>query len=129
MAFKDLGPLSALPEGKWQLVPLKIVSQDGWIKAKEQHAVWVRRPENAEQKVEVLSPLCPHLGCPINWFPDKAEFMCPCHGGVFNANGKHLTGPPPRSMDPLSFEVRDGHLWVRWEEFKIGTAQRIPVRA
>ena len=127
-SFADLGPVSALPVGKWQLVTLKVVSQDGWTKGQEQHAVWVRRQENAEHEVEVLSPLCPHLGCPINWFPDKAEFMCPCHGGVFNANGEHLTGPPPRSMDQLPFEVRAGHLWVRWEEFKIGVAQRILVR-
>jgi hypothetical protein len=31
-------------------------------------------------------------------------------------------------MDPLEFEVRDGHLLVRWEDFKIGESQRISVR-
>jgi len=24
-------------------------------------------------------------------------------------------------MDPLDFEVRDGRLWVRWQDFQIGT--------
>jgi hypothetical protein len=30
-------------------------------------------------------------------------------------------------MDPLEYEVRAGRLWVRWEEFKIGVGERIPV--
>ena len=107
---------------------MEIVRQDGWTKGRERHSVWARRPENGANEVEVLSPICPHLGCPINWYSDKKEFICPCHAGTFNAEGQHVSGPPPRSMDPLPFEVRAGHLWVRWEEFKIGVAQRIPVR-
>jgi hypothetical protein len=30
-------------------------------------------------------------------------------------------------MDPLEFEVRDGRLWVRWQDFRIGVAQHVPV--
>jgi len=30
-------------------------------------------------------------------------------------------------MDPLPYEIHDGQLWVMWEDFKIGVAQRIPV--
>ena len=52
-------------------------------------------------EIEVLSSICPHLGCPLNWHPDHAEFVCPCHGGVFDAHGRHVAGPPPRSMDPF----------------------------
>jgi hypothetical protein len=29
-------------------------------------------------------------------------------------------------MDPLEYEVRAGRLWVRWQDFKIGVAERIP---
>ena len=75
----------------------------------------------------VLSSICPHLGCPINWIADKDQFNCPCHGGIFNADGAHVGGPPPRSMDTLDFEVRAGRLWVRWQDFKIGVPQRVPV--
>jgi hypothetical protein len=32
-------------------------------------------------------------------------------------------------MDPLAFQVRNGRLLVRWEDFKIGVEERIPVRA
>jgi hypothetical protein len=32
-------------------------------------------------------------------------------------------------MDPLPFEVRAGRLRVRWQDFKIGVSERIPVNA
>jgi menaquinol-cytochrome c reductase iron-sulfur subunit len=125
--FLDAGPLADIPAGPWRLVPLEIVRGDGWKKTRVRQAVWVRRQSEGEQGITVLSSICPHLGCPINWHPDQSRFLCPCHGGLFDANGRQTGGPPPRSMDPLDFEVRGGHLWVRWEDFKIGVAERIPV--
>jgi hypothetical protein len=31
-------------------------------------------------------------------------------------------------MDPLAFQVRNRRLLVRWEDFKIGVNERIPVQ-
>jgi|SRR5579872_4448597 len=126
-SYVDLGSLDGLVVGEWRLLSLEVVQQDGWEKARQRHAVWVRRNANANPEVTVLSPICPHLGCPVNWHPDQKEFICPCHGGTFDADGQHVSGPPPRSMDPLPYEVHDGQLRVRWEDFRIGVAQRIPV--
>jgi Rieske Fe-S protein len=126
-AFRDVGPLADIPVGPWRLLSLETVLQDGWRKTRVKHAVWVRRQGQGDQEVTVLSSLCPHLGCPINWHPDRSEFLCPCHGGRFDGAGKRSGGPPPRSLDPLEFEVRAGRLWVRWQDFKIGVAERIPV--
>lgn len=126
--FADLGPVDAIPVGEWRLLPLEVVRQNGWEKAKERHSVWVRRTGSSDQDVSVLSPICPHLGCPVNWVPDKSEFICPCHAGAFDASGKHLSGPPPRPLDALPFEVRAGRLWVRWQDFRIGVAEQIPVQ-
>jgi Rieske Fe-S protein len=128
-SFVDIGPVGNLPVGKWLLVPLEIVRRDGWERARQQHAVWVRRGGDSEAEITVFSPICPHLGCPINWQPDRSQFLCPCHGGVFSPQGRTLAGPPPRSMDPLTFHVRNGRLLVRWEDFKIGVDRRIAVRA
>ena len=126
-SYVELGPLNNLPVGEWRLLSLDVVRQDGWEKDKQRHAVWVRRDGNSQAEVLVLSPICPHLGCPVNWHSDRKEFICPCHGGTFDANGQHIAGPPPRSMDPLPYEIHDGQLSVRWEDFKIGVAQCIPV--
>jgi menaquinol-cytochrome c reductase iron-sulfur subunit len=124
----EIGPLADLPPGKWVLLPIDVVLQDGWERTHERHSVYVRRLGDTVDKVNVFSPLCPHLGCPVAWVMEDGKFRCPCHGGVFNGDGVHLSGPPPRSLDPLYFEIRNGHLWVRWEDFKIGVSNRVPVQ-
>jgi Rieske Fe-S protein len=126
-AFQDAGPLADIPVGQWRLLSLEMVHADGWRRTRVRHAIWVRRRDESNQGIKVLSSICPHLGCPINWHPDQSEFICPCHGGIFNSDGQRTGGPPPRAMDPLEFEVRAGRLWVRWQDFKIGIAERVPV--
>ena len=46
----------------------------------------------------VFAVNCAHLGCPVSWFPQSGLFMCPCHGGVYYANGERASGPPPRGL-------------------------------
>jgi Rieske Fe-S protein len=125
--FVDVGPVADLPAGEWSLRTLEVVQDDGWKQSRVRRSVWVRREGEDDVGLTVLSPLCPHLGCPINWQPDRGQFLCPCHGGTFAADGGRVAGPPPRSMDPLDFEVRAGRLWVRWQDFKIGVPNRAPV--
>ena len=125
--FQDVGPLTDIPVGQWRLLSVEMVHEDGWKKTRVKHAAWVWRQDKGEQGIKVLSSICPHLGCPVNWHPDQSQFFCPCHGGIFNPNGEHTGGPPPRAMDPLEFEIRAGRLWVRWQDFKIGVAERISV--
>jgi nitrite reductase/ring-hydroxylating ferredoxin subunit len=127
--FADAGRVADLPVGEWRLLSLEVEQQDGWKKSHVKHAVWVRRQGKGDRDLSVLSSICPHLGCPINAHPGPRQFVCPCHGGVFDANGKNVSGPPPRAMDPLDFEVRNGRLWIRWQDFKIGVAERIAVHA
>src|SRR6516225_2680911 len=110
--FLDVGSLSGVPVREWRLLSLELVHEDGWKKTRVKHAVWVRRQDNGDQGITVLSSICPHLGCPINWHPDQSQFVCPCHGGIFNAEGRNVGGPPPRPLDPLEFEIRSGRLWV-----------------
>jgi Rieske Fe-S protein len=125
--FLDAGPLADIKPGEWRLVTVERTHKDGWKTSKVRHAVWVRRAGEGEKDITVLSSICPHLGCPINWHPDETRFFCPCHGGIFDVEGQLTGGPPPRSMDPLEYEIRAGRLYVRWQDFKIGVAERISV--
>jgi menaquinol-cytochrome c reductase iron-sulfur subunit len=124
--FSDAGPLADIPAGKWSLVTIDVVRQDGWEKSRTQRSVYVRKSAG-NNPVTVLSPICPHLGCPINLDASKSEFKCPCHQGLFNDSGAWVSGPPPRSMDSLEHEIRADRLWVRWQDFKIGVPERVPV--
>ena len=54
----------------------------------------------------VLAVNCAHLGCPVEWFQESGLFMCPCHGGVYYANGERASGPPPRGLYPFVYRVQ-----------------------
>jgi Rieske Fe-S protein len=128
LALADAGPIAELPLRKWHLVSLEVVQEDGWRATRTNHAVWVRREGDSKDDIIVLSSICPHLGCLVNWDPERSEFVCPCHRGAFDVTGQRISGPPPRNLDPLQDkEVRDGRLWVRWQDFKIGVDKPVEV--
>lgn len=55
---------------------------------------------------------CTHLGCPVSWSEMTREFYCACHGGVFDARGNVVDGPPPRPLDCYAWKVEDGVLYA-----------------
>ena len=74
--------------------------------------------------INVLSNSCAHLGCPVRWLVNtegEGEFLCPCHGGIYDINGGWVGGPPPRGMYRYT-EVKieeDGKLYVK-HEYNVG---------
>jgi len=63
---------------------------------------WVRRNEKNDFTAFAIN--CTHLGCPVRWEKNADLFMCPCHGGVYYADGTVAAGPPPRPL--TKYEVR-----------------------
>ena len=59
-----------------------------------------------------FSAICTHLGCIIRWLPDKGEFLCPCHGGRFAADGKVLGGPPPKPLQTIPLVLSGNNLLI-----------------
>ena len=79
--------------------------------------------EELVKSINVLSNSCAHLGCPVRWLiiEGHGEFLCPCHGGIYDINGGWVGGPPPRGMYRYN-KVRleeDGTLYVK-HNFDIG---------
>ena len=72
------------------------------------------------ENINVLSNSCAHLGCPVRWLMNaegEGEFLCPCHGGIYDINGNWVGGPPPRGMYSYA-QVKieeDGTLYVKHE--------------
>ena len=48
---------------------------------------------------------CVHLGCTVPWNAGRSEFICPCHGSVYNPNGVRIAGPAPRPLDYMGVTV------------------------
>jgi len=101
---------------------ISLTQRDGWREVVSAQSVFVSR--SAEGQLQVLSPICPHLGCSVSWHGDKNKFVCPCHGGQFAAEGSRVSGPPPRGLDKLDAQVKDGKLQVEFQYFRSNTPNR-----
>lgn len=67
---------------------------------------------NSKGGYAAFSLVCSHLGCLVKWEGDKNEFVCPCHGAIFNAEGKVVSGPPPKGLERLNVEEKESEVWV-----------------
>jgi len=78
-----------------------------------------------------FSGKCPHLGCGYKWRQHKIlgqVFLCPCHLSIYDASGKVLDGPAPRSLDALPIKVSaSGDVQIIDMEFKAGTKAQIRI--
>lgn len=101
---------------------ISLVQRDGWREVNSTQSVFVSRSNNG--MLQVLSPICPHLGCSVAWHENQNKFICPCHGGQFAADGKHLEGPPPRGLDALDVQIKDGKLQVQFQYFRSNVPDR-----
>ncbi len=59
-----------------------------------------------------ISSSCMHLGCPVNFVPAAQRFICPCHGGVYDIQGKVNGGPPVRPLDRYYTRVVAGRVQI-----------------
>lgn len=69
-------------------------------------------------KFFALLGACTHRGCTVDWADDTKQFVCPCHRGRFDAQGKVLAGPPHRPLPAYAPRVNaDGTLSVQAAAF------------
>ena len=80
--------------------------------------VYVRRRDPARDTKLVgypyiaISTRCAHLGCPVRYVQAAERFICPCHGGVYQFDGKVAGGPPVRPLDRFETKVENGRVLV-----------------
>jgi menaquinol-cytochrome c reductase iron-sulfur subunit len=121
--WSQVGSVSDLQADEPRALAFTLVTKVGWTKDKEEQDVWVvKKPDGS---LTVFSPICPHLGCGYRWDDATRHFVCPCHLSVYDINGKVLSGPAPRPLDTLPAKVEDGILYVKFEKFRLGIAQKI----
>ena len=125
--WSKVSPLQQLPPtgGPPARKDVTFNQRDGWREVVTTEAVYVE--QLSDQESLVLSSICPHLGCTVSWQSDKNHFFCPCHGSVFNREGKRVAGPAPRGMDPLPTKTEDGDLLVHFEFFRADVPNREPL--
>ncbi len=46
-----------------------------------------------QEKLHIVSGICPHMGCVVHWNGGEKSWDCPCHGSRFSIDGDVLEGP------------------------------------
>ena len=105
-----LGAVADFPENQTRLATYRNPFARPWDGDTANIPCWVRHISGDQFQVFAIN--CTHLGCPVRWFEGAGLFMCPCHGGVYYANGDHASGPPPRPLYQYEYKVQDGQLLV-----------------
>ena len=67
-----------------------------------------------------ISTRCAHLGCPVRYIQASERFACPCHGGVYDFEGKVDGGPPVRPLDRFYTRVVNGRVEIG-ERFSVNS--------
>jgi Rieske Fe-S protein len=124
----DLGPIENFPEGEYVIASYLANPSQGEV---TRRTAFVRNngpAESGEPSFTILYSRCVHLGCPVQpngpideenttevdgveLRPVLAQsFGCPCHGGLYDAEGNRQAGPPVRSLDRMTFSIKGGRL-------------------
>jgi Rieske Fe-S protein len=117
-ATKDFDAVARGATGAAEVVVERRV-EDGYMTRKVKERLAVVKDPASPSGLSALSTSCTHLGCGVAWNAERKAFLCPCHGGVYGADGRVLAGPPPRplakapllvaggraSVDPSAFEA------------------------
>ncbi|MGH9488845.1 MAG: ubiquinol-cytochrome c reductase iron-sulfur subunit [Terriglobales bacterium] len=111
LVWRDVGDVRQFLEGSTVLVKFQDPSPLPWSGVTAKTAAWLRRVD--EENFIAFSVDCTHLGCPVRWLPSANLFMCPCHGGVFYANGTVASGPPPRPLSRYPVRVANGRVQIQ----------------
>ena len=115
--WESVGPIADFPDTTY--IPRTLTISPG-IGDVGKTTVYVRKyndqrdtqPKDQYNEYIAISTRCMHLGCPVRFVDASARFICPCHGGVYDFEGKHTGGPPVRPLDRFYTRVRNGNVEV-----------------
>lgn len=110
LRWLEVGPVSSFKEGEIRKVIAKPLVAQVWPHETPKVALYVLN--HGGGKFTLFHIHCTHVGCPVQWNPQANRFFSPCHGGVFDKDGRVLAGPPPRPLDRYEYKIEKGVLYA-----------------
>jgi Rieske Fe-S protein len=104
------GNLNAIPDGGPLVVTLRVARQDGATEMVDRRVVYLVKSGGG---VRAIDSTCTHLGCRTRFNADTRHIECPCHGGVYDLDGRVVAGPPPRPLDELPTRIDGARILVQ----------------
>lgn len=103
----DLAPAkeNILVTEKWRGKPIFILKQSKDMMAKVKDKDKKRLINIGDAHYIVCIGLCTHLGCIPGYRPETEDFLCACHGGMYDSTADVTKAPPPRGLDIPPFKI------------------------
>jgi Rieske Fe-S protein len=115
-AAKDFDAVTTGAAGAVEVVVTRKV-EDGYMTRAVHERLAVVKDASSPSGLSALSTTCTHLGCGVAWSAGRKAFLCPCHGGVYGADGRVLAGPPPRPLARAPLAIAGGRATVDLSAF------------
>ena len=108
-----LGRVKDLNEKEPVLVKASFVDAEDQEQASEKLFVrWIRINKNTGRWV-ILSAICRHLKCKVEYIADERRFRCPCHGSEYDIDGQLLDGPAKKPLPDYSADAFEEDGWLK----------------
>jgi Rieske Fe-S protein len=65
-----------------------------------------------EGNFKALSAQCTHLDCTVQYKKSEGVIWCACHNGKYDLNGRNISGPPPRPLEPYLVNIKGGQVFI-----------------
>ena len=104
--------------GNFARVVLEWEQKDGWLTTNAKSLAYVKKVSANE--VVAINATCSHLGCIVTWKDENNIFQCPCHDGRYDAEGRVISGPPPRPLRRHKTKIEDGRILLATETVPYG---------
>lgn len=60
-----------------------------------------------------LSARCTHLDCTVQFKTDTEQVWCACHNGIYDIEGRNISGPPPKPLERFEVVIKGDRIFVR----------------
>ena len=90
--------------------PAEVKTNSGRIfKFGSQPGILVKTPAG---EMRAFAATCTHLNCTVQYREEKQDIWCACHNGIYDLNGKNVSGPPPRPLEGYKVNVKGDQVIV-----------------
>jgi len=69
----------------------------------------VRAPDG---NYRAFSATCTHLNCTVQYRNRENDIWCACHNGIYDLQGRNVSGPPPRPLEAYDVHERGEEIVV-----------------
>jgi Rieske Fe-S protein len=65
-----------------------------------------------ETEFRAFSAVCSHLNCTVQYQQQTRQIWCACHNGLYDLNGRVVSGPPPKPLEEYVAHVRGDEIVI-----------------